>query len=795
MSLKFRLFALLLGAPLLLLLFSAFYLLAQNSQLANRAWVWLVIALLLSALVALALTYTSQRRLLMALEAQREALLQLATGNYDYRLNDRSPHELIPLSNAMNALAEHLQRARENTRQQIEQTTRDLQESMETIEVKNIELDMARRRALQANSSKSEFLANMSHEIRTPLNGIIGFCRLLSRSRMESHQHEWLEHIETASGNLLDLINGILDVSKIEAGKLELESVTLDMVRLVDEVLVLLASTSQQKGLQLLGLVYDDVPSELVGDPLRIKQVLTNLVHNAIKFTERGDVIVRVLVIDTQDGETTLRVKVSDSGIGLSPEIQKQLFLPFSQGTANRSRQYGGSGLGLLICKQLVEQMGGEIGVASRASQGATFSFTLPLLSPTTPLGERTPEVALASPAIAVYERHKPTRQALSHLLDNWGAQVRIVDEEQISNGLASPPDLLIVALDNDDLHPTTLARWGLHLARLSCPILVLANNNTYHLNDSMLPGASEILYKPVTRARLAHTIRQQLEGGDEPITRRVTVQPRGGNQPRVLVVDDIASNRLLIGELLAQRGVESLLAGSGEEALALACDESVDLVMLDIRMPGMSGVETLRRLRRLGRGWACCPIVALTAHALEDEIRSLLDAGMQEVLTKPIDENALARVLESYLGLMPSQGATPGDELPVVDMELGRTIAGGSHELARDTLDLLLDSLDSSEAAIRRTHASGNHEAFLDAVHHLNGACRYCGIPQLALLVETLETRLRTQGMNSADDILRAVFEAIQRLRDWSNAVGQSKSKAASTSYQSQQPPASSCE
>lgn len=789
MSLKFRLFALLLGAPLLLLLIDAIYLLANDSRLASAALAWLAIV---SSLSALALAYAAQRHLRAALEAQRGALRRLASGDYDYRLGRRASRELMPLSEAINALGEHLQRSRENTRQQIEQTTRDLQESMETIEVKNIELDMARRRALQANRTKSEFLANMSHEIRTPLNSIIGFCRLLSRSHMDSRQCEWLEHIETSSDNLLTLINAILDVSRIEAGKLELESVTLDMVALVDEVLALLAPTSQHKGLQLLGLVHDDVPSELTGDPLRIKQVLTNLVHNAIKFTERGEVIVKVSVDAAQGDETTLRVRVSDSGIGLSPNMQKQLFLPFSQGTANRSRQYGGSGLGLMICKQLVEQMGGDIDIVSQADQGATFSFTLPLLGPAPP-GERMAEIELANPTIALCERHPPTRQALRHRLTRWGARVRVVDEQQIGDGLVSLPDLLIVAFDRDDLQPTVLARWGLHLARLTCPILVLVNSTPYDLNELLLPSASEILYKPVTRSRLARVIRQQLEGKDEPVAKRAAIQSYDAVQPRVMVVDDVPSNRLLIGELLARRGVRSLLVESGEQALALADGETIDLVMMDIRMPGMSGVETMRRLRRLGGAWARCPIVALTAHALEEEARALLDAGMQKVLTKPIDESALARVLENYLGLTPTDETRLADELPVVNMQLGQAMAGGSRDLAGDMLALLLGSLDASETAIRQAHASGDYEALLDVVHHLNGACRYCGVSQLALLVETLETRLRTQGMHAVDDMLKAVFEAIQRLRDWANVAERSADEAALSPVQAQQPPASS--
>ncbi|MEC9482349.1 MAG: histidine kinase dimerization/phospho-acceptor domain-containing protein, partial [Halomonas sp.] len=311
-------------------------------QLANHALAWLLMAACL-----LALGYATQRRLFPTLAHQREALMRLDSGEYDYRLHEtEGPQELAPLTQAINAIASHLQRTRDDMRQQIEQTTADLQESMETIEIQNIELDMARRRAQQANRIKSEFLANMSHEIRTPLNGIIGFCRLLGRSRMDARQREWLGHIQTASDNLLSLINDILDFSKIEAGKLELESIPLDMAALVDEVLVLQGPASQQKDLQVLGLVYDDVPAELLGDPLRIKQVLTNLVHNAVKFTERGEVIVRVFVEDGDGEDTVLGVKVSDTGIGLTPELQQQLFQPFSQGPIARSRRYGGSGLG-----------------------------------------------------------------------------------------------------------------------------------------------------------------------------------------------------------------------------------------------------------------------------------------------------------------------------------------------------------------------------------------------------------------------------------------------------------------
>ncbi|SHF63353.1 two-component system, NarL family, sensor histidine kinase BarA [Modicisalibacter ilicicola DSM 19980] len=745
--------------------------LATYRQLAHHALAWLVMAVLL-----LAVAYGIQRRILPNLRAQRSALQRLIDGEYGYRVRETGPRELASLARAVNRLGEHLLQSREAQRLQLEQSTAELQESMETIEIQNIELDMARRRALQANRIKSEFLANMSHEIRTPLNGIIGFCRLLGRGRLDNREREWLEHIETASNNLLTLINGILDFSKIEAGKLELEAVAFDMVALVDEVLTLQAPASQEKDLQLLGLVFDDVPAELVGDPYRIKQVLINLVSNAIKFTDRGEVIVRVLVEEVEGNATTLRIRVSDTGIGLPADIQEHLFKPFSQGSLSRARRYGGSGLGLMICKQLVEQMGGEITVASQPEGGSEFSFTLALHS-LTPDTERAPEVRLAAPLIALWEPHGTTRQALGHQFRRWGARVRII-ERQEEKTTAETPDLLVVSLARNDLHRDALHSWGQCLAALDCPVLVLANTDPYELADLTLPPGSEILCKPVPRARLCEAVKRTLAGKLDTTTAPSPDLPdTGARNARVLIVDDIASNRRLVEELLRQAGVEPLLAESGEEAVALAHDSNVDLVLMDIRMPGMNGVDTMRALRRLGGRWANCPFVALTAHAVEGETRWLLEAGMQEVLTKPLDEQALARVLTTHLGMpapffdKPAPPIASDDEpgdLPVVDMQLGRTMAGGRADIAEDTLEMLLGSLDDSEAALRESFAADDGEAFLDAVHRLNGACRYCGVPELALLSETLETRVRAQGHQAAQEMLEDVFRAMQRLREW---------------------------
>lgn len=741
-------------------------------QLSVAALIGLVVGLLLFLIA-----YLSSRRLVRPFHDAQQALLRLNAGDYRHRMPAQGPKEAEQLAEGINALAEHLNQAHDDMQRHIEQTTHDLQESMETIEVKNIELDMAHRRALEANRIKTEFLANMSHEIRTPLNGIIGFCQLLGRSRLDNRQREWLEHVHKASDSLLSLINDILDFSKIEAGKLEFEAVDLDMMELVDEVLGLQAPEAHQKHLQLLGLVYDDVPVQLQGDPLRIKQVLTNLVHNAIKFTEHGEVIVRVMVEEYQPSRVTLQVSVSDTGIGLDQTCRERLFKAFSQVSLSDTRQYGGTGLGLMICRQLVEQMGGTIGVDSQLGQGTTFSFTLPLL--VRKYEERSPELSLSGAAIALYETHGPTRNALQHLMDCWEARTFLLDAP--TTDLDEPPALLIAGLQNEDLHGMALTEWQQCLDKTGCPAILLVNANSPDIPNLHLPNGGEILTRPLSRALLVTTISKLLVAHSPSPPQPIA--PANEMTARVLVVDDTASNRLLIKELLADMGLDAMLAASGEEALALAQSETADLVLMDIRLPGMDGVATSHALRKLGGAWRHCPIIAVTAHALEEERRRLLQHGLHDVLIKPIDGHDLARLLSQHLNiplLLPTASldalpdapqSSPESELPIVDMGLGTTLAGGNSGLAEDTLRMLLDSLDDSESALRQAWQDSDTERFLDAIHALNGACRYCGVPQLALIAETLETRLRTRGLAKVEPLLDELFDAMGRLRAWQEA------------------------
>ncbi|MFB9867687.1 ATP-binding protein [Vreelandella sulfidaeris] len=735
---------------------------------------------MLLGLLMFLIAFAISRYVTRPIEEASQALYRLSRGDYRLHLPASNSVELQYLTNHINALAEHFQQAQRDMHMQIEQATSELQESMETIEEQNIKLDLAHRSALRANAVKSEFLANMSHEIRTPLNGIVGFCRLLGRSSLDTRQQEWLQHVLRACDNLLMLVNDVLDFSKLEANRLTLEEADIDIVALVDEVVGLHAPEAQRKQLHLVAMVYDDVPLPLCGDPLRIHQVLNNLIGNALKFTHKGDVIVRVM-LDNQEGQhVVLNFSVSDTGIGLSDAHQEALFSAFSQAEPSHSRHFGGSGLGLTICRQLVERMGGEIEVESELGKGTTFSFTLPMLA--NKAVERPPEINLSYPTIRLHEPHAPTRHVLEHLLQRWDAQ-------PIAFEATASAQLLIIGLEQSDFSAERHRHWQAVIDQASCPVLVLANGNSYDLPTLSLPHGGEVLYKPFARAQLVSSLKQLLlpdfvaANTIEPPRTTSTASP----QPvKLLIVDDNVSNLELLSSMLEDPSLEITTVESGAKALAFARTHHADMVLMDIRMPGMDGVQTSQALRRLSSTWAQCPIIAVTAHVLTSERQKWLAEGLDDVLTKPIDETQLHQLLRRFLGfshrladsreqallprrstaIAPNYPITPPAPLPVIDLELGARLAGGKEHLAREQLKRLIDSLAESEEHMRAAFAQQQLTTLLDWVHGLNGASRYCGAPELALLVETLETRLRTSGLEHVENLLTDLYRAMARLR-----------------------------
>ncbi|MBC3423751.1 response regulator [Pseudomonas sp. RW3S2] len=711
----------------------------------------------------------------------KHAVTQLKEGNLEERLPPMGSVELDELAAGINRMAETLHNAHEELQHSIDQATEDVRQNLETIEIQNIELDMARKEALEASRIKSEFLANMSHEIRTPLNGILGFTHLLQKSELTPRQLDYLGTIEKSADNLLGIINEILDFSKIEAGKLVLDSIPFNLRDLIQDTLTILAPAAHAKQLELVSLVYRDTPLSLVGDPLRLKQILTNLVSNAIKFTREGTIVVRAMVEDEHEDTAQLRISVQDTGIGLSPADVRTLFQAFSQADNSLSRQPGGTGLGLVISKRLIEQMGGEIGVDSTPGEGSQFwiNLSLPKAHDDT---EELPLQALLGRRAAIVDGHELARQALEHQLEDCGLSVSLFSSfEQLLQGVQAasqagqPFEFAVLGANLANLSPDQLGQYHQQLERLGCQCVVLCPTTEQALYHPFLPNAhGQLLSKPTCTRKLRRLLLELVQ------PTRPSSEPRytaGSRVPRILCVDDNPANLLLVQTLLEGMGAAVVAVDSGFSAVQAVQDEPFDLVLMDVQMPGMDGCACTEQIRRWETSQSSppLPIVALTAHAMANEKRALLHSGMDDYLTKPISERQLAQVVMKWTGL--SLGTPPlervterlpdGNELKVLDHEEGLRLAAGKADLAADMLAMLLASLEGDRQAIRNAREQGDRSAMIERVHRLNGASRYCGVPQLRAACQRSETLLKQdspQALQALDDLERAIHRLAEQ-------------------------------
>ncbi|HBX57554.1 response regulator [Pseudomonas sp. UBA2684] len=708
----------------------------------------------------------------------KNSVAQLKDGHLETRLPPLGSHELDELASGINRMAESLQNAQEELQHSIDQATEDVRQNLETIEIQNIELDFARKEALEASRIKSEFLANMSHEIRTPLNGILGFTNLLQKSELSPRQQDYLGTIEKSADSLLAIINEILDFSKIEAGKLVLENIPFNLRDLLQDTLTILAPAAHEKQLELLCLAYRDTPLSLVGDPLRLKQVLTNLVSNAIKFTREGSIVMRAMLEDESADRAQLRISVQDTGIGLSEEDLRALFQAFSQADNSLSRQAGGTGLGLVISKRLIEQMGGEIGVDSTPGEGSEFwvSISLPKARDD---AEDLPRPPLLGRRAVILESHELARQALQHQLEDCGLQVSAFDTldsllETVAAARHSgqPVSLAVLGVTAQQLPPERLGQRLWDLDRLACKTVVLCPTTEQALYHQVMPDAhSQLQAKPACTRKLQRAL-ADLISPRQP--RSEATQPTPSRPPRILCVDDNPANLLLVQTLLDDMGARVNIADSGYEALEKARLESFDLIFMDVQMPGMDGRQTTEAIRQWEseHGQPPVPIVALTAHALANEKRALLQSGLDDYLTKPISERQLAQVVLKWTGLAlrnhgperPSEGTETGNVLNVLDAAEGLRLAAGKADLAADMLNMLLAGLPADRQAIQQARAAGERNALIERVHRLHGATRYCGVPQLRAACQRSETLLK-QDDPAAHNALDELDAAIERL------------------------------
>jgi len=713
------------------------------------------------------------------LAAFTRALREARDGDLSDKQTPRYLQEFNTAADMMNEMLHSIRSEQERLESNIEESEQDLRETLETIEVQNIELDLARKEALEASRIKSEFLANMSHEIRTPLNGIIGFTELLRKSPLSLRQREYAETIQKSSDGLLLIVNQILDFSKMEAGKLQLDLVPLNLRDVIEEVSTLLAPLAYEKNLEQIPLIYSDVPLDLMGDPQRLKQIITNLVNNAIKFSEDGNVIIRVSLEEENNNQVVIRVAVTDTGIGISQDEQAHLFQAFRQANAGSNRRFGGTGLGLVISKHLTEQMGGHIGVESALGKGSTFFFTFKAERVPNSHSEYLP--ILQHKKIAVYDPNTTVTGSWIHYLQSWGGQcVQLVSvaeaTETVKQG-ASWDAVLFGLNKHSDTDPATTALLrSLHLNNV--PVILAGRSPDPNLLASgIISTAAGYIPKPVCYRKLYDAFTSLL-GADSAKNALFTAPAklRFAQPVTAMAVDDNPANLKLISVLLKDLGVEVAAFDSGLKALQHIEQHPVDIIFMDIQMPGMDGVETSRRIRQIEGTRKHTPIVAVTAHALESERNELLRSGLDDYLTKPISETQLVHVVAKLLDVSldaQSQASTNVVSLPdsILDWPLCLKLANQKTDLALDMLSMLLNALVDDQKSIQHARETENNEMLLQCVHRLHGATRYVGAPGLQKASLFYEDALRKNDTANIDTAHQQLMRAIEELIRWQSS------------------------
>ena len=759
---------------------------ALRQRLAESALTGLLAALI-SAALGVAIAFHMQDRITRPLR-ELTATMSTVRRTHDFStlVDSRTDDETGVLVDAFNDMMVQIRQRDDRLAQHREQLEQKVEE-------RTVDLKAAKEAAEDANAAKSDFLATMSHEIRTPMNGMLVMAELLASANLTDRHRRYADVIVTSGQSLLSIINDILDFSKIESGKLDIESVWLDPAEIVDNVLSLFWERAAGKGVDLAAYVASSVPGRIKGDPVRLNQVLSNLVNNALKFTEAGHVTVTVLRRPRTDSSAVvgLEFSVADTGIGIPDDKLETIFESFAQADTSTTRRFGGTGLGLAICRRLLEAMGGSIDAASTVGEGSIFRFAIRAEAEMAPTGGASAEPAQPLRRAIVALDGPATSNVLRHYLGDRNVPTVQVTPDKLSTLTACDADALFC--DPDAIDRLPYDAYG-DAAQPRPTVVCVSQMGDIRSDDAIEAGkAQDLLMRPVSRASFTALV-DRLEAGT-PLG-RAALQTHGAAQlpsysgVRVLVADDSPVNREVVTEALKQLEIRADVVEDGRAAMAAAAAEAYDLILMDCSMPDVDGFEATRRIRADERsaGRDRTPIVALTAHIAGGPVDDWQRAGIDDIMSKPFRITDLVAVFDRYVGQQeggPADGAAPAasadtaedGDAPIVDESVLQMIAGmpGSDGVAFLTRIFALFESHAPKAllALAESARDAGNEDIADAAHALKSMARNVGAVRLGNACGHLESQARgghvehlTRQLARVQGELVAVLEQIKAMK-----------------------------